>query len=95
MGQPGAAYTGDPKYRMSLSNPLLLEEVLVRHPKLRLYVMHAGWPMGDAMIGLLYAHPQIGLLFSFFAGVFIDGKRRKASRPASASLPGESIKPHG
>src|SRR5262245_59017296 len=31
---------------MSLSNPLLLKKVLVRHPKLRLYVVHAGWPMG-------------------------------------------------
>lgn len=59
LGPPGAAYIGSPKYRMAHSNPLLLEEVLVRHPKLRLYVMHAGWPMGDEMIGLLYAHPQV------------------------------------
>ncbi|MEO5984325.1 MAG: amidohydrolase family protein [Ferruginibacter sp.] len=58
-GPPGAPYIGFPKYRMSLSNPLLLEEVLVRHPKLRIYVMHAGWPMADAMIALMYAHPQV------------------------------------
>jgi hypothetical protein len=58
-GPPGAAYVGSPKYRMALSNPLLLEDVLVRHPKLRLYVMHAGWPMIDQMIGLMYAHPQV------------------------------------
>lgn len=58
-GPPGAAYVGSPKYRMALTNPLLLEDVLVRHPKLRLYVMHAGWPMIDQMIGLLYAHPQV------------------------------------
>jgi predicted TIM-barrel fold metal-dependent hydrolase len=44
---------------MAHSNPLLLEDVLVRHPKLRLYVMHAGWPMLEEMIGLLYAHPQV------------------------------------
>ena len=36
LGPPGAAYTGSPKYRMGLSNPLLLEDVLLRHPKLRL-----------------------------------------------------------
>ena len=59
LGPPGAAYIGFPKYRMSLSNPLLLEEVLIRHPKLRLYVMHAGWPMIDQTIGLLWAHPQV------------------------------------
>jgi predicted TIM-barrel fold metal-dependent hydrolase len=44
---------------MALSNPLVLEEVLVKHPKLRLYVMHAGWPMLNEMLGLLYAHPQV------------------------------------
>jgi predicted TIM-barrel fold metal-dependent hydrolase len=44
---------------MANSNPLLLEEVRLRHPKLRLYVMHAGWPMLDNMIGLLWAHPHV------------------------------------
>lgn len=32
---------------------------MVRHPKLRLYVMHAGWPMLDNMVALLYAHPHV------------------------------------
>ena len=58
-GPPGAAYLGLTKYRATLSDPLLLEDVLVRHPKLRLYVMHAGWPNADRMIALLYAHPQV------------------------------------
>ena len=58
-GPPGAAYLGLAKYRASLSDPLLLEDVLIRHPKLRLYVMHAGWPNADRMIALLYAHPQV------------------------------------
>ena len=58
-GPPGAAYVGSPQYRASLSDPLLLEGTLIRHPKLRLYVMHAGWPMLDEMIALLYAHPQV------------------------------------
>jgi uncharacterized protein len=59
LGPPGAAYGLAPKYRMALSNPLLLEEVLIRHPKLRVYVMHAGWPMLDGMLGLLFAYPQV------------------------------------
>jgi predicted TIM-barrel fold metal-dependent hydrolase len=58
-GPPGAAYLGMTDYRMALSDPLALESVLIRHPKLRLYVMHAGWPMADRMIALLYAHPQV------------------------------------
>lgn len=59
LGPPGVAYKGAPKYRMKHSNPLLLEDVLVEHPDLRLYVMHAGWPMLDELLGLLYAHPQV------------------------------------
>jgi predicted TIM-barrel fold metal-dependent hydrolase len=59
LGPPGAPYIGSPNYRARLSNPLLIEDVLVRHPKLRVYVMHAGWPMLDEMIHLLYTHPQV------------------------------------
>lgn len=59
LGPPGAAYSGSADYRMAHSNPLLLEEVLIKHPNLRLYVMHAGWPFLDELLGLLYAHPQV------------------------------------
>ena len=59
--KPGAALGEGPfsKYRSYLSNPLLLEEVLVRHPNLRLYVMHAGWPMIDEMISILFSYPNV------------------------------------
>ena len=58
-GAPGGPYWVYPKYRAALGNPLLLEELLTRHPKMRLYVMHAGMPMTDEMIALLYSHPQV------------------------------------
>lgn len=58
-GPPGVAYLFGPDYRGRLHNALILEEVLVDHPKLRLYVMHAGWPLADEMIALMYAHPQV------------------------------------
>lgn len=57
--KPGGTYEGYPKYRAALSNPLLLEEALVRYPKLRVYVMHAGWPLLDQMIALMWAYPQV------------------------------------
>jgi uncharacterized protein len=62
-GPPGAPYPPFGMSRMRAGNgrPLLLEEPLVRHPKLRLYVMHAGWPFLDEMKALLYAHPQVYL----------------------------------
>lgn len=58
-GAPGGPYWVYPKYRASLGNPLLLEDLLVRHPKMRVYVMHAGMPMTDEMIALLFSHPQV------------------------------------
>ena len=58
-GPPGVSYFGSPKYRMRLSNPLALEDVLMRHPKMRLYVMHAGWPFADEMVALMFSHPQV------------------------------------
>ena len=60
-GPPGASSIGFPKIRPSHGDPLLLEDVLVRHPRLRLYVMHAAWPLLDRTIALLYAYPQVYL----------------------------------
>jgi len=48
-----------PQNRATLNNPLLLERMLVRHPKLRVYVMHAGWPMLNEMMSLLFLYPQV------------------------------------
>jgi uncharacterized protein len=58
-GPPGGIYIGQTDYRARLSSALLLEDVLVRHPRLRVYVMHAGYPLLDDMLALLYAHPQV------------------------------------
>ncbi len=58
-GPPGVAYMGADGYRGSLHSALTMEEVLVRHPRLRVYLMHAGFPMLDDALTLLYAHPQV------------------------------------
>lgn len=60
-GPPGVAYLPGSGYRARLSSPLLLEDVLLHHPKLRVNVMHAGFPMLDDTIALLYSHPQVYL----------------------------------
>ena len=46
-------------FSSALGHPLLLEEVLVKHPKLRLYVENAGFPFLDEMIALMYQYPQV------------------------------------
>lgn len=58
IGPPGAPYLFD-GYRARLHSPLALEEILVHHPTLRVYVIHASWPMLDEMKAVLYAHPQL------------------------------------
>ncbi len=58
-GPPGAAYLPGMGFQARLSDPLLLESVLLRHRKLRIYVMHAGYPMLERMMALMYVHPQV------------------------------------
>ena len=58
-GPPGVIYLGSNNYRASMHSAFVLENALVKHPKLRLYAMHAGWPLIDDMIATLYAHPQL------------------------------------
>lgn len=58
-GPVGAPYLQSPKYRARLHSALLLEEALIRHPKLRVYIMHAGWPMIDDLLAVLWTHPQV------------------------------------
>jgi uncharacterized protein len=69
-GGSGRANIISPKFRGSMGNPLLLEEVLARHPKLRVQVMHAGYPMIDNMLTLLQANSHVyvdvaGLIWSY------------------------------
>ncbi len=70
-GPPGAPYPPFSMTKMSVANghPLLLEDTLVRHPELRLYVMHAGWPFLDEMKALLYEHPQVYVDVGVIAGL--------------------------
>jgi predicted TIM-barrel fold metal-dependent hydrolase len=61
-GPPGTPYlSGSSGYRARLHSPLVLEEALVRHPKLRVVAMHAGWPMLDDTLAMLWTHPQLYL----------------------------------
>jgi predicted TIM-barrel fold metal-dependent hydrolase len=58
-GPPGAVYLGATGYRARMHSALSIEEVVVKHPKLRVYIMHAGYPMIDDLLAVLYAHPQV------------------------------------
>lgn len=48
-----------PNFRSAAGNPLLLEDVLKKHPKLRLYLENAGYPYRGEMIAMMYQYPQL------------------------------------
>ena len=59
LAPPGTPYKCCPKFRNTSGNPALLEEVLVRHPKLRIYLMHAGLPYHQETLAIMHMYPQV------------------------------------
>jgi uncharacterized protein len=55
----GARFPGYETYRARLSTVFQLEEVLVRHPKLRIYAMHYGSPLVDDTIAMMFTYPNL------------------------------------
>jgi hypothetical protein len=58
-GPPMSPYMGDPNFRMRYGKPLLLEDVLVKHPNLRIYIAHGGYPFIDETIALMLMYQQV------------------------------------
>ena len=58
-GPPNSPYMGDPDFRMRYGNPLLLEDVLVEHPNLRIYIAHGGYPFIEETIAVMMMYPQV------------------------------------
>ena len=65
-GGNGMANVQGSKFRASMGNPFLLEDLLARHPKMKIWVMHAGYPMLEEMIGLMGANAYVYLDISGF-----------------------------
>ncbi len=58
-GPPGGTYGQHPHSRLSLGDPYLLEDVLVKYPKLRIYMMHAGIEWHEHTLRLMVNYPQV------------------------------------
>jgi predicted TIM-barrel fold metal-dependent hydrolase len=60
---PGTPYSCCPKFRLALGDPLLLEDMLVKYPKLKVYVMHAGgfFPQNALMLMTMYPHVYVDI----------------------------------
>ena len=57
-GEPGQPYSGG-AYKAALGDPLLLEPVLRKHPKLRVSIMHAGYPFAERLRALMFSYPHV------------------------------------
>jgi len=65
-GPPATArFPGYDDYRVAMGSPMLLEPVLRKYPKLRIYVMHYGSPLVDEMIAMMFAYPNLYVDISF------------------------------
>jgi predicted TIM-barrel fold metal-dependent hydrolase len=64
---PGTPITGhpsggvSPKFRLRYGNPLLLEDMLVRHSNLRVFMMHMGDPWLTETLAMLWMYPDLYL----------------------------------
>ena len=58
-GPTDVVSNGAPKHRAAIGNPLLIEEVLVRHPKLRLFIMHMGFPFAESTQALMHSYSNV------------------------------------
>jgi predicted TIM-barrel fold metal-dependent hydrolase len=58
-GDPGGTYSWSPKARLKYGDPYLVEDVLVRYPKLRLYIMHSGEDWYEHALRLMAYYPQL------------------------------------
>ncbi|HEX3302848.1 MAG TPA: amidohydrolase family protein, partial [Thermomicrobiales bacterium] len=73
------------RFRLRLNDPLLLEDLLVKYPKLRVYVMHAGGFFRENALMLMTMYPQIyvdigALSWTPVAGDMLEPFLREAKR---------------
>jgi hypothetical protein len=58
-GPPMTAFHGNPKFRIAYGNPLLVEDVLVHYPKLRIYLMHGGEVFYESTIRMMQMYTNL------------------------------------
>ncbi len=59
LGEPNLALSWAPDFRVELVNPLLIEELVLSYPKLKIYLMHAGWPFLDNTKAIMCMFDQV------------------------------------
>ena len=55
----GSRRAGFEAFRIEIGRPTRIEEVLVRHPTLRIYIEQSGFPFLEETIALMYRYPNV------------------------------------
>ena len=58
-GPPGIREACCPDFRLSLGDPILLEEVLVKYPDMKVQIMHANTLIYPVIMDMLMQYPQV------------------------------------
>lgn len=60
---PRTPYACCPKFRLRFGDPLLLEDLLIKYPRLKVYAMHAGgfFPQNALMLMTMYPHVYVDI----------------------------------
>lgn len=59
LGPPGGPHSFAPEFRTTLGKPTLFEPVLVKHPRLKAFIAHAGWPYISETMAMMYIYPDL------------------------------------
>lgn len=54
-----AGLGGTRQFPIQKGNPMSLNDVIRKYPKLRVYIENAAWPFGDEVISLMYTNPNV------------------------------------
>jgi predicted TIM-barrel fold metal-dependent hydrolase len=59
-GPPGIVQSSRPKFRYEYGNPFQLQDVLVKHPDMKVYMMHAGMATwGRETLAMMHMYPDL------------------------------------
>ncbi len=58
-GPPRTPYNCCPDFRLSLGDPMHIEDALIRHPNLKIYLMHGGEVYYEYAVRMMKQYPQL------------------------------------
>lgn len=80
-----------PAFRIGTANPLLLEDVIIDFPDLKIVMMHMGWPFFDEALYILGTYPHVYMETSVAIWLLGDQLFNRLLREAVATAGSDKI----